>query len=286
MGFCFSKRYTDIEKQLLIDQLFAAMVSKNQKDFTELITNHPFLVNINQNNEYFHPTPLSKTADMGLTSFVQELISGGANLDCKSRRKWVTPIWRAAKNGHKKIVKMLVDAGADVDLPSIHGSTPLMMAGYKGHLDCMRILINAAADVNKRDERGWSALDHSINTASTSPLKLLIEAGVNVDHVSNDGCTAYSRTNCETIRKYLEEKASAYKLELKKRIVEVLHILLPLFPWDVLWLVVNYSEADGADKYIACNSARASLSLIEQSQLKEDSTQEVLSQKKSMSLKH
>jgi hypothetical protein len=279
MGFCFSKRYTDNEKQLLIDQLFRAMVSKNQKDFTELITIHPFLVNINQNNEYYHPTPLSKTADMGLTSFVEELIIGGANLDTKSRKKWVTPIWRAARNGHKKIVKMLVDAGADVDIPSVHGSTPLMIAGYKGHLDCMRILINGNADVNLTDERGWTALDHCINTASTSPLKLLIEAGVNVDHVSNDGCTAYSRTTCETIRKYLEEKASAYKLDLKKRTVELLHILLPLFTWDVLWLVVNYSEADGADKYIACHSQRGSLSLIEPSPLKDESAQEALSKK-------
>jgi len=251
MGCCFAKRYTDVEKQVLVDQLFSAMVTRNQDNFSKLIANHPFLVHINQNNEYYHPTPLSKTADMGLTSFVQELIGAGAKLDCKSRKKEVTPLWRAARNGHKKIVNMLVDAGADVDIPSKHGATPLMIAGFKGHVDCMRILINAGADVNITDERGMSALHHSINTASTSPLKLLIEAGVNVDHISVDGFTAYSQSNCKTVRLYLEEKTSPYKLELKKRRTVLLHELLPSFSWDVLWLIVNYTETDGADKYIA-----------------------------------
>jgi len=251
MGTCFAKRYTEIEKQTLIDQLFSAMVARNKDDFTELISTHPFLVNINQNNEYYHPTPLWKTADMGLTACVKELISAGANLDCKSRKKLVTPLWQAAKKGHKKIVTVLVNAGANLDLANTYGSTPLMVAGFEGHVDCMKILINAKADVHSLDERGMTALHHSINTESTAPLKVLIEAGINVDHISVDGCTAYSSTNCKTVRLYLEEKASPYKLDLKKIRQDLLHSLLPKFPWDVIWLIVDYAESDGADTYIA-----------------------------------
>jgi len=253
MGIFFAKRYTEIEKQDLIDQLFKAMFNRNKDEFSELITTHPFLVNINQNNEYYHPTPLSKTADMGLTACVKLLIGAGANLDSKSRKKLVTPLWQAAKKGHKKIVTLLVDAGANLDLANRHGSTPLMVAGFEGHVDCMEILIKAKADVHKTDERGMSALHHSLNTQSTSPLKVLIEAGINVDQVSSDGCTAYSSTNCKTVRLYLEEKASPYKLELKESRQQLLHSLLPKFPWDVIWLIVNYAESDGADKYIAVN---------------------------------
>jgi len=251
MGICWVRHYTDVEKQVLIDHLFSVMVSRNQDEFSELIKSHPFLVNINQNNEYYHPTPLSKTADMGLTSFAQELIDAGAKLDCKSRQKEVTPIWRAANNGHTKIVNMLVKAGANVDIPSIWGWTPLMIASFKGHVDCMEILINAEADINLTDRKGMTALHHSVHTQSTSPLKLLIEAGVNVDHVSTEGYTAYSRTNCATVRKYLEEKTSPYKLGLKKLRAQLLHELLPFLEWDDLWLIVNYTETDGADKYIA-----------------------------------
>lgn len=251
MGSCCGSRYTDVERQVLIDHLFSVMVSRNKDEFSKLIKTHPFLVNVNQNNEYWHPTPLSKTADMGLISFVQELIEAGAKLDVKSRQKEVTPIWRAASKGHSKIVNMLVEAGATVDIPSVWGCTPLMIASFKGHVDCMVILINAQADVNLTDRKGMTALHHSINTQATSPLTLLIDAGVNVDHISNEGYTAYSRTNCATVRLYLEEKASPYKIELKKSRAQLLHELLPFFKWDVLWLIVNYTETDGADKHIA-----------------------------------
>jgi len=251
MGSCCTRSYTDIERQVLIDHLFSVMVSKNQDEFSKLIKSHPFLVNVNQNNEYWHPTPLSKTADMGLISFAEELIDAGAKLNVKNRQKEVTPIWRAASNGHSKIVNMLVEAGANVDIPSIWGCTPLMIASFKGHVNCMRILINAKANVNLKDKKGMTALHHSVYTQSTAPLKLLIEAGVNVDHISNEGYTAYSRTNCATVRLYLEEKASPYKIELKKRRAQLLYELLPFLKWDVIWLIVNYSETDGADTYIA-----------------------------------
>jgi len=257
-----SKRYTDNEKQELIDQLFSMMVNKKEDDFTVLIRSHPFLVNINQNNEYYHPTPVSKSADIGLTGCVRELISARANLDCKSGKTWVTPLWRAAKKNNKKIVQMLVDARANVDIAGKWGSTPLMISSFKGHVECMVILITAEADVNLTDNRGLSALHHAIETKSTSPLKVLIEAGVNVDQQTIDGRTAYSSAGSDTLRLLLQETVSPYKLALKKTLVELMHNLLPKFPWDVLQLVMNYAENDGANPYIAsseCSSLNKNL---------------------------
>ena len=71
------------------------------------------------------------------------------------------------------LVRMLVQAGAEVDIPSgeIQVSFPdekkavvrthmtaLMLAAQHGHTNIVRYLLDEGADVNKLDERGNSAL--------------------------------------------------------------------------------------------------------------------------------
>jgi len=46
----------------------------------------------------------------------------------------------ASENGHKDIVQMLLDAGADVNVKGNGGRTALMYASAKGHKDVATIL--------------------------------------------------------------------------------------------------------------------------------------------------
>ncbi|KAL6905114.1 hypothetical protein GGI43DRAFT_398908 [Trichoderma evansii] len=65
----------------------------------------------------------------------------------------------AVKNGHKKVVKYLLEAGSDVDVTDAKGRTPLMEAALWGHLKIVNILLGAGSDAAQRDQRGMRAAD-------------------------------------------------------------------------------------------------------------------------------
>ena len=53
--------------------------------------------------------------------------------------------------GRTSIASMLIDAGAHVNESDIHGENALMRASRKGFLDTVKLLVNAGADVNMKD---------------------------------------------------------------------------------------------------------------------------------------
>ena len=73
-----------------------------------------------------------------------------------------TPLHVACEKGFPEIVKILIDAGADVDASDNLGNTPLMACvvadDAPGQSDCARLLIEAGADVARQDEDGNTAL--------------------------------------------------------------------------------------------------------------------------------
>ena len=53
-----------------------------------------------------------------------------------------------AKNGNDRKLKLLIEAGADVNTPIHNMYTLLMFTAYFGNTKSMRLLIEAGADVN------------------------------------------------------------------------------------------------------------------------------------------
>ncbi|MBL0358628.1 MAG: ankyrin repeat domain-containing protein [Chitinophagaceae bacterium] len=75
-----------------------------------------------------------------------------------------------------KVSKALIDAKADVNMPTKTGITPLQNACRWGNADVVKMLIEAGADVNKETMIG-SALLVSFNYPSAAIVKMLIDAG-------------------------------------------------------------------------------------------------------------
>ena len=74
-------------------------------------------------------------------NLVNDLIVLGANLDWKDDTDRTALDWCAWKN-HPEIARMLLDAGADVNIQGVFGSTALHMCVSYNHLEIAKMLID------------------------------------------------------------------------------------------------------------------------------------------------
>jgi ankyrin repeat protein len=89
---------------------------------------------------------------------------------------------KAAGRGHKEIVELLIDEGADVNAKDKRGTTPLHEAAGRGHnKDVAELLIAKGADVNAKDDNGWTPLHHAVPDGHKEIAELLIAKGGDVN---------------------------------------------------------------------------------------------------------
>ena len=84
-----------------------------------------------------------------------------------------TPLMVASKNGHTKIVKLLLEKGADVNAKM----TALMLAAANGHTEIIKLLLEKGADVNAKNKYGSTALMFAAANGRTEIVQILLEKG-------------------------------------------------------------------------------------------------------------
>ncbi|CAE7366960.1 unnamed protein product [Symbiodinium natans] len=101
------------------------------------------------------------------------------------------PILEASGGGHVEVVRLLVEAGADKDVPDVDGCTALSLAAAEvGCIEVVRLLVEAGADKDLADNNGNRALMWAAIRGNTEVAHLLVEAGADKDLASNGGYTA------------------------------------------------------------------------------------------------
>ena len=117
----------------------------------------------------------------GNVAQVRNLIAAGARLNDRDR-EGNTALMLAAKYGRSDIVKILLDAGADVHLKNSHGETALIHAASsigtfdEAHLKTtVKALITGGSNLNEKDEQCMTALAYAARSPAIAAL--LIFAG-------------------------------------------------------------------------------------------------------------
>lgn len=65
-----------------------------------------------------------------------------------------TALCRAARLGHVGVLKLLIQAGADMDIPNDKLQFPLHFAAYKQNEECVKILLENGVNTNSLDRKG------------------------------------------------------------------------------------------------------------------------------------
>ena len=85
----------------------------------------------------------------------------------------------------------MIDAGADVNAKDAIKDTPYLYAGAEGRDDILKmILATGRANLKDTNRYGGTALIPAADKGHPSTVRILIEAGVDIDHVNNLGWTA------------------------------------------------------------------------------------------------
>lgn len=112
--------------------------------------------------------------DRGLTSLRMAI----ANRDEDTVRELAT---QDAFNGvDHNLVKMLLDAGADINSRDINGCSALQCAVYTGDVELVKSLIDAGADLNNRNSIGATALHDAVVCCQEAMVLLLLNRGADV----------------------------------------------------------------------------------------------------------
>lgn len=119
---------------------------------------------------------------------VKALLKSGADVNQQTPNFQTTPLLRAIDEQDAEMVKLLLSAGADVNLASMSG-TPLTAAAWRNSTDIVQMLIDAGADVNALDYQGKTALSESILLGKSQHVSRLIRAGADVNLADSKGTT-------------------------------------------------------------------------------------------------
>lgn len=148
-------------------------------------------VNINQfdiANDNF--TPLMLAIDRGYTNIVKILLEAGANL-YDSTYFEDTPLGLATTKGNLEIVELLLQSGADPDKGG--ESPPICNAVGIEHIDIVKTLINWEASVEACTPSGITPLMISAITGNLKIVEILVEEGADVNSIDEDGNVALNK---------------------------------------------------------------------------------------------
>ncbi|MHA1730657.1 MAG: ankyrin repeat domain-containing protein [Promethearchaeota archaeon] len=144
---------------------------------------------------------LIESAAAGDLDGVKEALASGVSPDAVDSRDTSALRW-AVQRGHSEVVKVLLDAGADVDKQSYTGWTALMDACFfSGDIEMVRMLLSAGADPNLGTEVNGTALMFASLGGFVEVVRVLLEAGADpaaeISDGKDEGMTAlsYARGN-------------------------------------------------------------------------------------------
>lgn len=139
-------------------------------------------------------TPLHLAAARNEMSDVLKLLKR-RNADINVRTKFdETPLHEAAKSNYGcnnfKVMKLLMERGADVNALDISGLTPLFFLVKNANVHTIELFLSFKADVKALDDEGKNLLYFASSwNAYPGVIQFLVDSGLDVNHRDDEGKT-------------------------------------------------------------------------------------------------
>ncbi len=157
-------------------------------------------------------TKLFKAAKSGDVKLLREVLDAGVDVGALDSNKW-TALHEACRYGQLEVVKALLAAGADPNLPhSQNGFTPMVVAAFEvGHADIIRALVKGGAAPSLASAHGRTVLHQVAESGDVDALEALLQAGGDPHvQVGTPPQTLADRAQDPEKRKRIEELVAKY----------------------------------------------------------------------------
>ncbi|XWS74568.1 hypothetical protein CRYUN_Cryun01aG0009400 [Craigia yunnanensis] len=108
---------------------------------------------------------LKKDHEIEGRELVRLLLAAGADPTAQDAQHGRTALHTAAMANDVELVKIILDAGVDVNIRNVHNTTPLHVALARGATSCVGLLLSAGADCNLQGDEGDNAFHIAADTA-------------------------------------------------------------------------------------------------------------------------
>ena len=149
-------------------------------------------VNPNQSDTTYNQTPLwmaSTAGDEILSMFLER-----KDIKINGQSRWgETPLYQAIQRKRLSAAKMLLDAGADPNVPTHENKTALSWAAAENSEESIELLLKQPSiELDIPDKSGQTPLLRAADAGHTKCIRMLLDKGASVKHADNEGRTALS----------------------------------------------------------------------------------------------
>ncbi|KAK1448331.1 hypothetical protein CCUS01_11739 [Colletotrichum cuscutae] len=164
-----------------------AAAAEGHYDVVKELLNRGADVNDLTTNENFpQGTALQVACESGKVEIVTLLLERGANPDLGTGED-TCPIIAAAMKGEQAILELLVKAKAEVNVfGGWDNSTVLINAVINLPVESLRVLVDAGADVNLADQEADTPLIVAAREGDADSVRFLLDNGADIFHVNED----------------------------------------------------------------------------------------------------
>ncbi len=122
------------------------------------------------------------------TEKVIELVERGMDVNSADQHGTTLAIY-ASRAGNEKLLRYLLAHRANINLKNHYGDNAIALASLEGHLACVKLLIEAGAEVNPLPGI-WLPLNYAAFNGHRDVAQYLLEKGAKVDAVAPNGMTS------------------------------------------------------------------------------------------------
>jgi len=156
--------------------IFEAAATGQAARLRDLIADDPTLANMYSPDGF---TPLGFAVFFSQPQTVELLLDCGADVNLPSRESMqVTPLASAAAAAAQQteIARVLIANGANVNARAASGHVPLHEASANGNVELVKLLLENGADVNAKTDDGKTPLDFAVEYKRDEVVELLKES--------------------------------------------------------------------------------------------------------------
>lgn len=156
-------------------------------------------------------TLLQMAAEVGFVPTAQLLVENGAELE-NTGAEGLTPLWWACFCNRLGMIKYLLQAGAKAQHTGV-GNVLVAASANEHAAEAIRLLVQAGANVNEPDQDGNTALMHASARFRLANVRTLLELQADVNQANPEGKTALAFA-CQNQENWLNSCRAENRMDL------------------------------------------------------------------------